>query len=48
MIRGPNEGKVEIQPDVLHADTQGQSVSIFGLSILLGIQLIPRIRNWKI
>ncbi|SHF22313.1 Transposase and inactivated derivatives, TnpA family [Seinonella peptonophila] len=42
-----NEGKVEIQPDVLHADTQGQSVTIFGLSTLLSIQLMPRIRNWK-
>jgi TnpA family transposase len=42
-----NEGKVEIQPDVLHADTQGQSVTIFGLSTLLGIQLMPQIRNWK-
>ncbi|WP_142342296.1 Tn3 family transposase [Bacillus pseudomycoides] len=39
--------KVEIQPDVIHSDTQGQSVTIFGLSALLGIQLMPRIRNWR-
>jgi TnpA family transposase len=26
---------------------QGQSITIFGLSALLGIQLMPRIRNWK-
>ncbi|MEB6551318.1 transposase [Heyndrickxia sporothermodurans] len=39
--------KAEIQPEVLHADTQGQSTTVFGLSSLLGIQLMPRIRNWK-
>jgi TnpA family transposase len=39
--------KCEIQPDVLHADTQGQSTTVFGLSALLGIELMPRIRNWK-
>ena len=37
----------EIQPDTLHADTQGQSTPVFGLSHLLGIKLMPRIRNWK-
>ena len=36
-----------IQPDILHADTQGQSTPVFGLAHLLGIQLMPRIRNWK-
>jgi len=36
-----------IQPELLHADTQGQSLTVFGLSHLLGIQLMPRIRNWK-
>jgi TnpA family transposase len=33
--------------DTLHADTHGQSEPVFGLSHLLGIQLMPRIRNWK-
>ena len=37
----------EIQPTLVHADTQGQSTAIFGLAHLLGIQLMPRIRNWK-
>jgi TnpA family transposase len=37
----------EIQPEVIHSDTQGQSATIFGLSALLGIELMPRIRNWK-
>lgn len=39
--------KAEIQPEILHSDTQGQSTTVFGLSSLLGIQLMPRIRNWK-
>lgn len=34
-------------PDIVHADTQGQSAAIFGLAYLLGIQLMPRIRHWK-
>jgi TnpA family transposase len=37
----------DIQPDTLHADTQGQSVTVFALSYLLGIKLMPRIRNWQ-
>lgn len=37
----------DIQPDTLHGDTQGQSTPVFALSYLLGIKLMPRIRNWK-
>jgi TnpA family transposase len=37
----------DIQPDTLHSDTQGQSTTVFGLSYLLGIKLMPRIRNWQ-
>jgi TnpA family transposase len=37
----------DIQPDTLHADTQGQNEPIFGLAYLLGIHLMPRIRNWQ-
>ncbi len=36
-----------IEPDTIHADTQGQSLPVFGLATLLGIELLPRIRNWK-
>lgn len=36
-----------MQPDTIHADTQGQSTPVFGLSHLLGIKLMPRIRNFK-
>ena len=41
------ENMSEIQPKKLHADTHGQSLTVFGLAFLLGIQLMPRIRNWK-
>ena len=37
--------KSDIQPDTVHGDTQAQSYSVFGLSYLLGINLMPRIRN---
>jgi TnpA family transposase len=42
-----NEDNDDIQPDTIHSDTQGQNEPIFGLSYLLGINLMPRIRNWK-
>ncbi|MGL5833109.1 MAG: Tn3 family transposase, partial [Waterburya sp.] len=37
----------DIQPDTIHADTQGQSTPVFALAYLLGIKLMPRIRNWQ-
>lgn len=40
-----NQENVTISPEMIHADTQGQSEVIFGLSFLLGIELMPRIRN---
>jgi TnpA family transposase len=48
--RGDNgllENRSDIRPDTLHADTQGQSETVFGLAYLLAIQLMPRIRNFK-
>lgn len=47
IIDGLLKNKSEIQPDTVHADTQGQSTPVFGLSYLLGIELQPRIRNIK-
>ena len=47
IIDGLLKNKSEIQPDTLHAHTQGQSTTVFGLSYLLGIELQPRIRNVK-
>lgn len=37
----------DIQPDTLHGDTHAQSAPVFGLAYLLGIKLMPRIRNLK-
>ena len=37
----------DIQPTEIHADTQGQSLPVFGLAWLLGFDLLPRIRNWQ-
>jgi hypothetical protein len=39
------KNRSKIQPDTLHADTQGQSEPIFGLSRTLGIKLMPRMRG---
>jgi TnpA family transposase len=36
-----------IRPNTIHGDTQAQSTTVFGLAHLLGISLMPRIRNWK-
>lgn len=47
IIEGLLKNTSDIQPDTVHADTQGQSAPVFGLAHLLGIKLVPRIRNWK-
>ncbi|TCP62158.1 TnpA family transposase [Baia soyae] len=41
------QNKSDVQPDTVHADTQGQSYPVFALAHLLGIKLMPRIRNIK-
>jgi len=47
LIEGLLKNKSDIQIDTVHADTQGQSTTVFAIAYLLGIQLEPRIRNWK-
>jgi TnpA family transposase len=47
ILDGLLKNESDIQPDIIHADTQGQNAPVFGLSFLLGINLMPRIRNWK-
>ena len=37
--------KSSLQPDTLHADTQGQSEPIFGLCRMVGVKLMPRLRG---
>ncbi|NRD81010.1 Tn3 family transposase [Bacillus sp. BRMEA1] len=47
ILDGLLKNESDMQPDTIHADTQGQSTPVFGLSHLLGIKLMPRIRNFK-
>ncbi|MBW8482621.1 Tn3 family transposase [Actinomadura parmotrematis] len=46
IIDGLLKNTSDIQPDTIHADTQGQALPVFGLGALLGFDLLPRIRNW--
>jgi TnpA family transposase len=47
IIEGLLKNESDFQPKILHADTQGQSTVVFAIAYLLGIKLMPRIRNWK-
>jgi TnpA family transposase len=47
ILDGLTKNKSDIQPDTVHGDTQAQSAPVYGLAFLLGIKLMPRIRNWK-
>lgn len=39
--------KSDIKPHTVYGDTHAQSLTVFGLADLLGIQLMPRIARWK-
>lgn len=45
ILDGLMKNKSDIQPTTLHGDTQAQSYPVFGLAYLLGIDLMPRMRN---
>ena len=45
ILDGLLKNKSVIQPNTLHADTQGQSEPVFGLCRLLGIKRMPRMRG---
>ncbi|MEN9161220.1 Tn3-like element TnXax1 family transposase, partial [Xanthomonas perforans] len=47
ILDGMLANRSDIQPDTVHGDTQAQSFPVFGLAHLLGINLMPRIRNIK-
>jgi TnpA family transposase len=47
IIDGLLKNASEVKPNIVHADTQGQSLPVFAFAYLFGIQLMPRIRNWK-
>src|SRR5260370_42624079 len=46
-IEGLLKAGLSVQADTVHSDTQGQSAAVFAFTYLLGINLMPRIRNWK-
>ena len=45
LIDGILENESDIQPHTIHGDTHAQSTVVFGLAHLLGIKLMPRIRD---
>lgn len=47
ILDGLMENRSEVQPDIIHSDSHGQTEPVFGLAYLLGIKLMPRIKNWK-
>ncbi|WP_175994917.1 Tn3 family transposase [Burkholderia vietnamiensis] len=47
VIEGLLKTGLSVKADTVHADTQGQSAAVFAFTYLLGINLMPRIRNWK-
>jgi TnpA family transposase len=47
ILDGLMKNKSEIEPEIVHSDSHGQSEAVFGLAYLLGIKLMPRIKNWK-
>ena len=46
IIEGLLKNNSDMQPNIIHGDTQSQSTVVFALSHLLGFKLMPRIRNW--
>lgn len=47
VIEGLMKAGLSVQPDTVYSDTHGQSEVVFAFTYLNGIQLMPRIRNWK-
>lgn len=47
VIEGLMKAGLSVKPDTVYSDTHGQSETVFAFTYLHGIQLMPRIRNWK-
>lgn len=47
ILDGLMDNELDIDPKNIHGDTQAQTLSTFGLSYLLGFNLMPRIRKIK-
>ena len=45
LLDGILDNTSDIQPDTIHGDTHAQSTVVFGLAHLLGIKLMPRIKD---
>lgn len=47
VIEGLLKAGLSVQADTVYSDTHGQSETVYAFTYLTGIQLMPRIRNWK-
>ena len=47
VIEGLLKADLSVEHDTVYSDTQGQSATVFAFTHLLGINLMPRIRNWR-
>lgn len=47
VIEGLLKAGLSVDVDTVYSDTQGQSVTVFAFTYLMGINLLPRIRHWK-
>jgi TnpA family transposase len=47
IVEGLLRNESDVQPERVHADTQGQSFPVHALAHLFGFDLLPRIRNWQ-
>lgn len=47
VIEGLLKAQLSVEANTVYSDTQGQSAAVFAFTYLLGIHLMPRIRNWK-
>jgi TnpA family transposase len=41
IVEGLLRNESDIQPDTIHADTQGKSLPVLGLAAMLGFELLP-------
>jgi TnpA family transposase len=47
ILDGLLKNSSKVKPRILHSDTRGQTAAAFALAYLLGIELRPRIKNWR-
>jgi len=47
IIEGLLRNESKMKPNKVHGDTQSASAPVFSIAYFFGIQLMPRIRNWK-